>query len=160
MVLRESYKPGTFCCTDLASTDASAARDFYSELFGWEAESIQGADGGDYTMMTFDGDEACAIYQLEDERFDDGVRSHWSSYVSVEDADEAISRAEEAGGAVVSAARDVMDMGRMCVISDPTKANFAAWEPQSWAGASRVNDPGFLSWNELQTSNLEEAAIF
>lgn len=32
------YTPGTFSWTDLTTTDQEAAKAFYGELFGWEAE--------------------------------------------------------------------------------------------------------------------------
>ena len=34
---RESYAPGTFCWTDLGTTDAGTAKEFYTRVFGWEA---------------------------------------------------------------------------------------------------------------------------
>ncbi|MEA2398499.1 MAG: uncharacterized protein QOK25_2055, partial [Thermoleophilaceae bacterium] len=35
---RTQYTPGTFCWTDLSTTDQDAAKAFYAALFGWEAE--------------------------------------------------------------------------------------------------------------------------
>src|ERR687896_85296 len=34
---RDSYAPGTFCWADLGTTDADAAKAFYTRVFGWEA---------------------------------------------------------------------------------------------------------------------------
>ncbi len=39
---RTSYAPGTFSWVDLATTDAAAAKAFYSGLFGWEMEETDG----------------------------------------------------------------------------------------------------------------------
>ncbi|MBA2782663.1 MAG: VOC family protein, partial [Rubrobacteraceae bacterium] len=97
---RESYEPGTFCWVDLATTDPEGASAFYTGLFGWEAEDAQGGSGGMYTLMHLDGDEVCAIYDLDEERREQGVPSHWLSYVSVESADTTASRARELGGEV------------------------------------------------------------
>ena len=33
---RETYAPGTFCWADLGTTDADAAKAFYTGVFGWE----------------------------------------------------------------------------------------------------------------------------
>ena len=30
------YKPGTFCWVELGTSDGAAAKDFYTQLFGWE----------------------------------------------------------------------------------------------------------------------------
>jgi hypothetical protein len=44
-------------------------------------------------MFTLDGDEVCGLYEMEPERREQGIPPHWFSYVSVEDADAAASRA-------------------------------------------------------------------
>lgn len=157
---RESYEPGTFCWVDLATTDPAGAMNFYGELFGWQAGDITGAEGGAYTMFHLDGEEVCALYEMEPQRRDLGVPSHWSSYVSVENVNDTAAKVRELGGAVHSEPREVLDMGRMAVIADPAGATFAAWEPKSWTGASQVNDPGCLTWNDLQTHDAEAMAGF
>ncbi|MFT5469742.1 MAG: putative enzyme related to lactoylglutathione lyase [Verrucomicrobiales bacterium] len=43
-------KTGEFCWNELLTTDTSAAKTFYSELFGWEAEDM---DMGDFTYTAF-----------------------------------------------------------------------------------------------------------
>ena len=157
---RIRYEPGTFCWVDLATTDPTGATDFYGELFGWQAENIPGGDGGAYTMLHLDGDEVCALYEMEVGRREQGIPSHWSSYVSVESVEETASRTRELGGTVHTEPREVPDMGRMAVITDPAGATFALWEPGSWTGASLVNDPGCFAWNDLQTPDANEAADF
>jgi predicted enzyme related to lactoylglutathione lyase len=48
----------------------------------------------------------------------------------------------------------------MVIIQDPTGATFAAWQPNDHIGAGRVNDPGYLAWNELQTRDHRSATEF
>jgi predicted enzyme related to lactoylglutathione lyase len=48
----------------------------------------------------------------------------------------------------------------MAVIADPTGAALCAWEPRANIGAGRVNEPGCLTWNELGTNDVREAARF
>ena len=55
---------------------------------------------------------------------------------------------------------DVMDVGRMAVVQDPTGAFFAVWEPRASIGAERVNEPGALTITQLNTSNPERAQEF
>jgi uncharacterized protein len=157
---RERYEPGTFCWVDLATTDPASARAFYGGLFGWEAEDTLGGGGGTYTVLRLDGDEVGGLYEIEAGERAMGVKPHWLSYVSVESADEAAARAEELGGSVFMEAFDAADFGRMAVIGDPTGAVLAAWEPQTLAGARRVNDPGCFTWNELQSRDPEPADGF
>ena len=44
-------------------------------------------EAGTYTMLRLDGDEVCALYELEAGRRELGIPSHWFSYVRVEDSD-------------------------------------------------------------------------
>ena len=157
---RERYEPGTFCWVDLATTDPTGAKAFYRELFGWEAEDMPAGEAGTYTMLRLDGDEVCALYKLDAGQREQGIPPYWFSYVSVEDAAATASRARELGGTVFGEAFDVLDAGRMAVIQDPTGAMLGAWQPWAHIGARRVNDPGCLTWNELQTRDPEIAAAF
>ena len=58
---RTRYEPGTFCWTDLATTDPEGVEAFYGGLFGWEAEDTPAGEAGTYTMLKVDGDEVCAL---------------------------------------------------------------------------------------------------
>jgi len=157
---RTRYEPGTFCWVDLATTDPAAAKAFYGALFGWTAVDVPMGEGSTYTMLRLDGDDVAALYELEPERREQGVPPHWFHYVSVANADEAAARARALGGTPHGEPFDVGDSGRMVVIQDPTGAVFAAWQPGSHIGAGRVNDPGCLTWNELQTRDPERAIAF
>jgi predicted enzyme related to lactoylglutathione lyase len=53
-----------------------------------------------------------------------------------------------------------MDAGRMAVLADPQGAMLCIWEPRDHIGARRVNDPGCLTWNDLQTRDVLGAADF
>ena len=157
---RERYEPGTFCWVDLATTDPAGAKVFYGELFGWDAEDMPAGEAGTYTMLSLDGDEVCGLYEMEAERREMGIPPHWFSYVSVEDAEATAARASELGGTVYGGAFDVLDDGRMAIIQDPTGAVLATWQPKGHIGARRVNDPGCLTWNELQSRDPGTAAAF
>jgi uncharacterized protein len=157
---RERYEPGSFCWVDLMTTDPVGAKAFYGELFGWEAEDMPAGEAGTYTMLRLSGDYVCALYEMGPEGREQGTPPQWFSYVSVEDADAAASRARELGGTVYGEAFDVLDSGRMAVIGDPTGAVLGAWQPRAHIGAGRVNDPGCFTWNELQSRDPEPAAAF
>jgi uncharacterized protein len=156
---RERYEPGTFCWVDLATTDPAEAKAFYGALFGWGAVDMPAGEAT-YTMMSLDGDHVCGLYELDRESREAGIPAHWFSYVSVESADGAADRARELGGEVYGEPFDVMDSGRMAVISDPTGGALGAWEPRAHVGAGRVNDVGCLTLNELQTREPRAAAAF
>jgi predicted enzyme related to lactoylglutathione lyase len=55
---------------------------------------------------------------------------------------------------------DVMDVGRMAIVQDPVGATIFVWEPRESIGATLVNDPGSLTWNDLGTTDPEAAERF
>jgi len=55
---------------------------------------------------------------------------------------------------------DVMDIGRMAIIQDPTKAMLAVWQPKTHHGAAVVNEVGAFCWNELLTTDAAAAEKF
>ncbi len=150
---RDSYDAGTFSWAELASTDADAAKDFYGKLFGWSYEDVPMGDDGTYTLASVDGAVAAALMQA------DGP-SRWNSYISVDDVDAATEKAEEGGATVHAAPFDVMEAGRMSVIQDPTGGVVSLWQAGDRAGADVVNAHGALTWNDLMTYDVGEAAEF
>ncbi|HEX2258600.1 MAG TPA: VOC family protein [Actinomycetota bacterium] len=157
---RERYEPGTFSWVDLATTDAGAAKAFYGKLFGWDFEDSQVPGGAVYSMARLDGDQVAGLYDMSAEMRERGVPPNWTNYVTVEDADAAAARARDVGGTVHAEPFNVMDAGRMAIIQDPQGAMFAVWQPHSSIGATRVNDVGCLTMNELSTTDLDAAAAF
>jgi len=160
MAERTQYAPGTFSWIDLATTDQDAAKQFYGQLFGWSAVDNPVGDGVVYSMMQLDGKDVAGIGPQPEQQRDAGAPPAWNSYVTVDSADAAADRAQKLGGTVHAPAFDVMDVGRMAVIQDPQGAYFMAWEPKQHIGASLVNMPGALSWNELASPDPEASAGF
>jgi uncharacterized protein len=157
---RTQYTPGTFCWTDLATTDQEAAKTFYSGLFGWEAEDMPVGDGNFYSMMRLGGKDVAAIAPQPPMQRDAGVPPVWNSYVSVESADAAADRAKELGATVHAPAFDVLEAGRMAVIQDPQGAFFMVWQPKQHFGAALVNTAGAFVWNELSSPDTDAATAF
>jgi predicted enzyme related to lactoylglutathione lyase len=157
---RTQYAPGTFCWTDLTTTDQDGAKAFYGELFGWEVTDTPMGDGAVYSMMSIDGRNVCAISPQPPQQREAGVPPVWNSYVSVKDADATARRASELGADVHAPPFDVFGAGRMAVIQDPQGAFFAIWQPKEHIGAALVNGHGRLSWNELATTDLDGASKF
>jgi predicted enzyme related to lactoylglutathione lyase len=157
---RTGYTPGTFCWTDLTTTDQPAAKAFYGGLFGWEAEDMPVGEGVFYSIMRADGKDVAAIAPQPEPQRDAGAPPVWNSYVSVESADAAVERAKELGGTVHAPAFDVMEAGRMGVIQDPHGAYFMVWQPGQHFGAQLVNAPAAFVWNELASPDLDGSTAF
>jgi uncharacterized protein len=160
MAERTEYTPGTFSWVDLTSPDQEASKAFYAGLFGWTADDRPVGDGVYYSMQQIDGKSVAAISPQPQQQREAGVPPLWNSYITVESADDAASRAGELGATVHAPPFDVMDVGRMAVIQDPQGAFFMVWQPKATIGAELVNVPGAFCWNELYTSDLDGAQGF
>jgi len=160
MTIVATHAPGTFCWADLGTTDAAAAKRFYTGLFGWNYEDMPMGEGASYTMFEIGGNWVAALYQQDAQLQSQGVPPHWLSYVAVESADGMAERARNLGGAVLLEPFDVFEVGRMTIIQDPTAAVVALWEPRTHQGAGIVGEPNSLCWNELNTGDADRAAAF
>jgi uncharacterized protein len=158
---RTHYEPGTFCWVGLATSDPPAAKAFYAALFGWKAVDLAGGEAGTYTSLRRSGKDVAVLYRQTAEARAAQAPPHWTSYVSVEDADATAVRAGELGGAAVFREPfDVLDLGRVAAIRDPGGAILSLWQPRAHVGAGLMNDVGALCWNELATDDLGQAREF
>jgi uncharacterized protein len=157
---RTKYAPGAFSWTDLTTTDQAAGKQFYRELFGWSAVDNPIGEGMVYSIMQIDGKDVAAISPQMQAQRDAGAPPTWNSYVTVQSADAAADRATKFGADVMAPAFDVFDAGRMTVIQDPQGAVFMPWEPKQHIGASLVNVPGAMAWNELASPDPDASAEF
>jgi predicted enzyme related to lactoylglutathione lyase len=157
---RTEYTPGTFIWADLATSDQTAAKAFYTGLFDWEIEDMPVGDGVSYSMCSRDGKLVSAIAPQQQAQAEAGVPPLWNSYISVESADDTAVRAKELGADVHAEPFDVMGAGRMAVIADPQGAYFMIWEKRDHHGAALVNSPGALCWNELSSPDPAASAAF
>ncbi len=146
-----SYAPGTPSWVDLGSPDLEASIEFYGALFGWDVPVTENSEQfGGYRQAMSGERPASGMMPLMQE----GQPPAWTTYVSVEDADATAAAVKEAGGAVIAEPMDVMDLGRMAIFADPAGAVFGVWQPGTFAGAGVVNEPGAISWNEVNTRDL------
>jgi predicted enzyme related to lactoylglutathione lyase len=152
------HAPGSFCWIELATTDGPAAKSFYTELFGWEAQDDPIGPGMVYTTLKLNGKSVGALYQKGEEMKQ--VPTHWASYICVTSADETAAKAKSLGGTVIMEPFDVMEHGRMAAIADPAGANFCVWQAKQTKGVGVKGETGSLCWNELLTNDTEKAKDF
>src|SRR3954465_5492239 len=136
---RASYEPGTPSWVDLATPDPAAAKQFYGELFGWEAEDAgPPEETGGYAMFTLRGKRVAGVSPLMSE----DQPPVWSTYVSAGDADAGGGRARDAGGEAVIEPFDVMDAGRMAFVMHPAGGAIGVWRAGPHPRAARGHAPG------------------
>jgi predicted enzyme related to lactoylglutathione lyase len=154
MVTRDGYAPGTPSWVDLQSPDVGESVTWYAELFGWETGEAS-PEGGGYTPFTMRGVPVAGVGPTTEP----GTPG-WTTYISVEDATRSANLVEMAGGTVLTAPIDVLDVGRMALVADPQGAVFALWQPRAHRGAGLVNEPGGFAWNELLSPDPTASRAF
>ncbi len=158
MAIVTQYPAGAPCWFELATTDQAAAKQFYTQLFGWSAEDSPMGPDAYYTMFKLGGRDTAAAYLLGPQ--EQGVPPHWNIYFSTSDADATIAKVKDSGGSVLAGPFDVMEHGRMAVCSDPGGASFCIWQPKNHFGAGVINEDNTFCWAELATWDAAQAKPF
>lgn len=118
----QSMQSGTFCWTELMTRDVAAAKKFYADLIGWKMKN-QDMAGGTYTMLTpaGGGQPVGGMMEMVGPQWE-GIPPHWMPYITVENVDDRAKRCVELGGQIKHPPTDIPNVGRFCVIADPTGA--------------------------------------
>ena len=158
MPIVTKHEQGSFSWVELATNDSVAAKKFYGRLFGWTFDDMPSGPGMTYTMNKLGDQWASAMYQMGEAM--KGIPPHWDVYITVDDVDAVTKKAEANGASIVKAPFDVMDVGRMSVVKDPTGAVFCLWTARNHIGAGVIHEPGSMTYNELFTSDVDRAGRF
>ncbi|GAA2659860.1 VOC family protein [Streptomyces vastus] len=140
---------------DLGTPDIEGAGSFYRALFGWDFQA-GGPEAGGYGFFQLGGRITAGGMQTTEEQ---GPPS-WTVYFQCAEAEATAKAAETAGGSVPMAPMDVMDQGRMAILSDNADVAFGIWQPGKRKGVDVAGDPGSLCWVELYTPDVPAAAAF
>jgi predicted enzyme related to lactoylglutathione lyase len=119
----ENAMPNPFVHVELNTTDLDKSKEFYGQLFDWKLEDIP--MGGDtYTMIGVGTGVGGGMMKHPMP----GAPSMWLAYVDVDDIAAATAKAKSLGATVVTDVTEVMGMGWLSVILDPTGAALGLWK--------------------------------
>lgn len=153
-------KPGSFCWVELGTSDNEAAKNFYTQLFGWEADDHPMGPDSVYTILKLDGKDVGGLYKITADMVGQGLSPNWMSYVATANADETTEKAKAAGATIMNGPLDVATLGRMSVIQDPTGAVFSIWQAKDNKGSAAWGVANAPVWNELGTNDTQKAGEF
>ncbi len=117
-VLGEAGAPSWF---ELHTRRYEAAVNFYRNGFGWDIHTM--SDTPEFRYSTLGEEENALAGIMDAASFPEAVPSQWSVYFGVENADAALVKIEELGGATIEPAMDTPH-GRLAVATDPTGTLF------------------------------------
>lgn len=122
--MSEPFKQhGAFSWCELMTSDAEAAKSFYTKLFGWQMEDMK-TPGMTYTVIKVAGNGIGGIMAIPKDA--QGMPPAWGTYVTVDDVDTTAKAAEQLGAKLCVPPTDIPDVGRFCVIQDPQGATINA----------------------------------
>ncbi|MER6199683.1 VOC family protein [Streptomyces sp. NPDC001586] len=128
-------EPGSLSWTELYTSDAAAAKEFYGGLFGWRFSDMPlPGGGGTYSLITPAGlpEERMhgGLMELPEEHLAlTGGRPYWHPVFAVDDCDAAVARVTGNGGSVQMGPEDAEGVGRLAVCLDPSNADFVLLAP-------------------------------
>ncbi|GGK55487.1 VOC family protein [Amphritea balenae] len=110
---------GAFSWSELITDDVEAAKTYYENVIGWDIEEM---DMGEmtYNVLKAGGEPVGGITGKPPGTEQEPNR--WGTYITVDNVDETLSKAEAAGGKIVFPLMDVPGVGRMCTMMDTTGA--------------------------------------
>ena len=112
---------GAFCWCELLTTDVERAKEFYSEVFGWEFETSE-VGGGAYTEIKAGGRSVAGL-MTKPPSMPAEAPPMWAVYFGVGNVDESVQRVTELGGNVIMEPQTI-EPGRFAVVADPQGAPF------------------------------------
>jgi predicted enzyme related to lactoylglutathione lyase len=148
------WPDGVPCWVDLRVPDVDAAKRFYAEVLGWSYRPTD-IEFGDYVIAECQGAAAAGIGPQPL-----GVPASWTLYLAGDDVDKIAAATPVHGGRVLLQPHDVGALGRMFIAADPGGAQFGVWQAGTHIGATVVNEPGSLTWEDLRSPEPDATRAF
>ena len=117
-----------FIWQELVTNDQQASGEFFSKLLGWEIKQVDEGEFGTYTLFQKNGKDIAGM--MNPTMDTPGKSSYWHAYIAVDDVDACARHATELGGSVIVKPHEVPDVGRICVVADPTGAVTHLMQPE------------------------------
>ena len=115
-----------FVHVELNTTDVEKAKAFYGSLFDWSLQDIPMGDSS-YTMIQVGKGTGGGIMKHPVP----GAPSAWLAYVEVADIHAATDKARTLGAKIMKDVTEVMGMGWLTILIDPTGAALGLWQTKA-----------------------------
>jgi hypothetical protein len=112
-----------FVHLELNSTDVDKSKAFYGKLFDWKMEDVPMGDM-DYTMIKAGSGPGGGMMK----QMMPGAPSSWLAYVEVDEIHAATKKAQSLGANIARDVTEVMGMGWLSILVDPTGATLGLWQ--------------------------------
>jgi predicted enzyme related to lactoylglutathione lyase len=154
-MITTDFVAGSPCGFELGATDIEASADFYTRVFGWQAE-FKGARLAGHTLMRLDGDAVAGIAP----RIDEDEPPEWGVHFWVTDIAAATLRVRELGGTILVEPTELYELGQIAHVADPQGGWFTLWQTGTLSSTEAVDRPNSPCWVELWTPSAQGAKDF
>jgi uncharacterized protein len=104
---------------ELPADDPKEAAQFYSNLFGWDTEASP-SPSGEYWQFTPSAQPGGGFNPVGDSGLWPTKAGDVLLYISTDDIDASLAKAESLGGKIVAGKQEIPGMGWWAMFSDPT----------------------------------------
>ncbi len=155
---------GAFSWPELTTSDPAAAAKFYSDVFGWNTETMP-MPSGEYTVAKIGNAGHAGIMAPPHPE----SPTAWMFYITVDDVKACIEKAESLGAKTFLPPMPIPTVGTLAGFQDPQGAHVLViqYEPEGDEGTGEMpdftqagNTPGAFSWFELRTGDPAGAVKF
>lgn len=152
--------PGKFVWGDLFTTDVQGTATFYSEVFGWNAETF-GEGDSQYVLLKNDERPVAGIaHNPVADIAAEAVKARWVGYISVEDIEATTERVKAAGGRVLVPPRLIPDRGTISIVVDSDYIVLGLIESTYGDPADHTPKIGEWIWVQLVSLHPEASLPF
>ena len=116
-----------FIWHELVTSDQKRSGDFFCELLGWQSIEVDAGEFGVYTLFKKGNTDVAGMMNPTADT--PGQGSYWHSYIAVENVALCADKTSTLGGRVIVPPHDVPDVGRICIVEDPTGAMAHLMQP-------------------------------
>ncbi len=148
------YHPGKFIWHDLVTSDVASTKAFYGQLFNWTFEQR-----GRYTIVSLHDKRIGGILDIQPVT-PGRHAARWISSLSVSDVDQAVSVVLENGGKIHKGPENILDRGRVALVSDPQGAQLSLIHTKMGDPSDGPIAEGSWLWHELWTNDPDSSVNF
>jgi uncharacterized protein len=126
---------------------------FYTTLYGWTWDEGDESTGY-YSIASSDGSAVMGCGQGP------GGAGALVPYFKTSDIDASVAKATEFGGTVFMGPMQVMTVGKMALVNDPTGATHGLWEPLDFHGFGVQYEPNAPGWDDHASHDPDAAGTY
>jgi predicted enzyme related to lactoylglutathione lyase len=152
---------GNFVWYELLTEDCNAAKNFYSQVIGWEAQDAGMTDHA-YIIVSAGQYRIGGLMDIPADARALGVKPCWTGYIGVDDVGAYTQRVQDAGGKLLRPEQEIPGVGRFAVVADLHGAVFILFSAACDQPPERppMGTVGQVGWHELSAGDGPAAFDF